>query len=398
MVPFGNLFSAFSFFKIDNFNVNVPFVLILLYLFVSLFEMFKKDKSISKLNIAIFLLFLFVLIVPFMYNNASFTSLLLYSFFAIFYVILFSNSTPKINTKYIRCFIFIASIINILGIIQFFSQFTTIGYVDMTFGKFASTGYNTTASIYSSHGLIYRAHSIYLEPSVLSQNSAIVIILLFYLLLKNKISKGFFLVLFIGNIFALLSAISGTGIIILIIVLTLLLFKMKYKNKIFILSLYVISLLFVILITRSNELLYEFFWDRLFEVNSEGTSGNIRFIVPYRCLINSFGISPLGVGAGNSSKIINLIYPNYQYELVDFNSSIAKIGVECGIIGFFLYILFILLIFKRTIDKKSILGLIFFMIFILKDLMDGILLTEGYIFISMVLIFTSYDDELSLKI
>ena len=54
--------------------------------------------------------------------------------------------------------------------------------------------------------------------------------------------------------------------------------------------------------------------------------------------------------------------------------------------------------FKRTIDKKSILGLIFFMIFILKDLMDGILLTEGYIFISMVLIFTSYDDELSLKI
>lgn len=383
--PFVNMFSALSIYTIDTFNFSPPFILSVLYILVTIFETPRYGTLIKKNNVAMYILFVELIFLAYISNtDASLKSFLLYLYFATFYLLLFKERGELIvSQKYILAIIYVGSFINALGIIQFICQFTPVGYLDLSFGEMASVGYNTTAEVYSSIGVLLRAHSIYLEPSILSQQCFLVIVLAFYLF-ANKSLKIMPLTFIIGvNILAAACSISGTGIVHGALALAFLVL-VYYGRKPSILFFIFIAMA-VLIYSYNDATLYEFFWSRLSEgSSSQTTSGFIRFVIPWSCLVYSIFNNGLGVGPGCSYKIIHEVYPEMNM-INDFNSGWPKVGVEAGIITLLIYIMFEIGVFKSA-RRKNNLAIAIFILFLAKEMTDGTVLTESYIYIVFVLI------------
>jgi hypothetical protein len=348
-----------------------------------------QDGILSTKSIAIFFIFIgFLSFSAIASLGSSFTSFLLYVFYAFFYLFAFNTMKISITDKYLKFYISIITILSIFGIIQFCSQFTSVGYIDLLIPNHMSKGFNTTNLVYLSSLVFYRAHSIYLEPSTFSQYSAVAILLLLYFWITHK-SKPKTLIVISGivNFLGIILSVSGTGLIVLFVGILVMLIGLRKKKKSSGVLILMISVILVVLFVSSNESLSAYLLNRLLEFTKPGTSGNIRFVLPYQDMIITFLTRPWGFGPGNVSESFALFFKNYPLVLSDINSSWGKVGVEIGVLGFAVYFYVWLMMWKRV--KKINIAKLLFCIFLCFTFLGGLLLDTSSLAMLILIIGSS---------
>ena len=361
--PFLDLFSAYSFFNVGDFSVTLSVITatLIMILFVLRF-LFGKIKITYK---SIFLFFTFVinLFISAISNfaiNINFKSIFLYLFFAVYYLLIFNYKNKTFNTlKTIKNYTLLITLLGLFGIFQFIAQFTPIGYINLTIDGFMRPGFNTTNLVYIGNFSFYRAHSIYLEPSIFSITESIGLILIFLLFKIKYISKKTFILNSTINLIALFLTIAGTGLLLLLTFTFYYLYtSRKSKGLNALKPIFFMLLLFIILtvIACFSNIGRELFVNRVFEVFKPGYSGFVRFVLPYYLLILSIFKNPFGCGPSNTQIIYdmtNLNMPAFNNIIADVNSSYGKIGVELGIIGIVLYIYLCFVLIKKSKNEFS---------------------------------------------
>ena len=119
--------------------------------------------------------------------------------------------------KGLKCFLFVINILAAIAIIQFLSNFINIPRLEIVLSNHMVEGFNTGNYVYISNFVIMRSHSIFLEPSILSQYSAFAIVISLILYSYKIINKHFLISSLFLNSIAIICSISGTGLIILVL-------------------------------------------------------------------------------------------------------------------------------------------------------------------------------------
>lgn len=377
LIPIADLFSAFSLFSIGSFSFTLSFFLMTLFI-VSSFITFIFDNSPFNKNCVFFACcWLFLLLFAFIANKSStLSSLFLYFFYIVLLFCVFNTTLKKPSKKFIKAYTFFLFFFNFLGILQFVSQFSGLGYFSLTISNHMTSGYNTTNLVSIGNSNYYRAHSIYLEPSTLSQYSVISIVLAYLMLKKARKGKKAFLFfqILIGALACLLS-FSGTGLILLFFSLVFLLFQCKkFKAKPFISTLIFVVLGISMIGIFINSNISAAFTNRIFEFKTVGSSSYLRFIYPYEILSKVFSSHFWGYGPGSDGYVIQFFNPGLSYLgyanslVTEFSSSWAKIGSELGIFAILLLISFCFNIYRKS---KNVISKFFVFVFILSLFLGG---------------------------
>lgn len=333
LLPILTLLDSYYLFKVSNFFVTSSVIGLICVLFLSFFSLnFTKKDLYYICGILILLCIAFIT-----NNNASLSSFFLY----IFMFLTFILSKHKCNTyqidKWIRRFIILVNIFALIAIIQFISNFSNIAFFDIIIDGHMVEGFNRGNYVYIGNLMLIRAHSLYLEPSSLSQYSSFAIIAAFYLYKNKVIKKTFLFVTVILSIIATICSISGTGPLMLVIVAVVYLFdkfrdmQQKLNAQDYWLLTGVIVAIFSFILLPENLKVYLFI--RLSEITNPELSGGMRFTFPYFVMVNSWKFKFFGVGSGNEIYAINLYYSNNVSIQEVLSSGYAKMGVELGLLG-----------------------------------------------------------------
>lgn len=371
LLPILTLFDSYYLFKVSNFFITSSVIGLIIVLFLSFFSLnFTKKDLCYICGILLLLCIAFIT-----NNNASLSSFFLY----IFMFLTFILSKHKCNTyqidKWIRRFIILVNIFALIAIIQFISNFSNIAFFDIIIDGHMVEGFNRGNYVYIGNLMLMRAHSLYLEPSSLSQYSSFAIIAAFYLYKNNVIKKTFLFVTVILSIIATIFSVSGTGPLMLFIVAVVYLFN-KFRNmqqklnaQDYWLLTGVIVAIFSFILLPENFKVYLF--TRLSEISNPELSGGMRFTFPYLVMVNSWKFKFFGVGSGNEIYAINLYYSNNVSVQEVLSSGYAKMGVELGLLGL---IFLISLIFQC----KSKRYYYFFIILLTYNFIGGNLLNSHF--------------------
>jgi hypothetical protein len=380
-----NLFSAYTFFHIGSLNVNANIicvsVILVLSLFLTVFGKERIKKSVLGLGLFSICYLGICLGVGFSeIGSADLNSFTLYLFNIFFFLISmnfrFISPTDKLKIK--QRYISITTFCSVLGILQFLLQFTKAGFITFNFPLFYPQGYNYRAYNYSLG--LYRANSIYLEPSFLSIYSSLTIGLLVIDLYQKQIKPLKFTLYVLLNLFGMLSSLSGTGILCLIFLGVALVISMYKKTNKLVFLFGTLFLIVIGVISYNNDFFYSAIWTRASEIFSPGTSGYQRFSLTYQVMWKSITKYPLGIGPGNSSFAFDAL----GYSLNDFDSTFAKVLTECGWIGFLAFLGMQVYVFR--LSKSSLLSFILFAFTFSLNFMGGLLLTTTFaIFLSFSL-------------
>lgn len=296
------LFESICFGSFKNFDFTITFVISLVLLIFSILEFLINGMRVNKRNAKVFFAFFLVLFLSVLFSKGAATnynSLLLYIYYSVFFLFT-SHSFDRVKfDKALRIFNFLVFILSIFAIYQFiaYNFITQLPLKELIPNQFLTRNYNTIAKTSVLNRVYYRAHSIYLEPSYLSQFNAISMLLLLNQKLNGRKVKGFAWIITIDSIAFILS-LSGTGVVILTagFVFFIIGSSMKMIKKVFLMA----FLLIVALIFIPTEF-GSYFIYRMQEVsfNTSFTSGYIRFIIPllvaYKVLTTNF----FGYGVGN---------------------------------------------------------------------------------------------------
>lgn len=338
LLPILSCFDAYCITYIGTFPLTISFLAIILLLFLSLINF--QDKN-SMHNIIILIFFFFILFLSFISNNIDINSTLLYVMLFLTYLIT-NNTLTNLELYFaLKKFLLIVSLLSIFAIFQFLSNFSNIPRIDIIIPNHMVLGYNTGNYVYIGNFEIFRSHSIYLEPSTLSQYTAFAIIISF-ILHSNKMIGNLFLILSISlNGIALICSISGTGLIILGVSIIIYFFKnFRYKKVKKILLCFLITLIIAIGILPLN--IKKYIFDRILEIFNPQLSGGMRFTYPYIIMFKSWLVRPLGFSPGNEMLAILEFQPEMLELQLTLASGYAKLGVELGIFGLLLFLIMIL--------------------------------------------------------
>lgn len=359
------LFESISILTIGDFNITAPFIFICLILVVSILRFFLNDNfTLDKSRLVIsFLMLLLILISSVLSEKmVSISSAFLYIFYLVYFIVARHTLNSATIEKTIKIFITISTILSIYGIYQFIALnvFTFLPFKELIPESLLAKGYNTNAIAYVGDISLNRAHSIYLEPSTLSQISAITILFIFfsYSAKGAKLKNFVFIVI---NLLAFVCSLSGTGAILLGI--GVLYYAIKKKKILFLILLVVCAFIFIYSISLMLNLdIFSYFISRINELNPKNgnSSGYYRFVLPLIIGFTNMIKHIFGYGCGTDGELL-LEYGGQETAIAN---GYGKIFVELGIIGVLLFFLIIMSLKPRYKSKSDLLSVLFLIVLI----------------------------------
>jgi len=165
----------------------------------------------------------------------------------------------------------------------------------------------------------------FLEPSFYSQFIALAIIVEMFSPLRRLWRMALLFV-------ALVTSLSGTGLIVLIVGSTALLRTPRGRGGL--LLLIVVAVAFFLF---HDEIGLHRLWERILDFNRPGTSSHQRFISPFQLVAATFDARPwqlaFGLGAGQFSREMRITFDSADTALI-------KLILEYGLVGAFLVLAF----------------------------------------------------------
>lgn len=381
-LPICVLFDAYKIASIGNFDITTSVIFILLIIFLSLVLLIIGKEKI-KLNINFFIVIIMLSFIMFNYiisENASINSVALSCFFFLTYIITNYEVNENKFNKYIYKLSNLITIISAYSIYQFIGRQYGLPFSNLWINGYMAKGFNWSNLVYFSTTSVYRSNGIFKEPSFLSQYAALaILIIIAQITITYKVK---YIVYICVNIFAMILSMSGTGIIILFLGLILLLFKLKNKRKI-IGVFFIISFICIISVGAFGfSSIVEHMISRVNEVKLGVSSGGARFTLAFKALLDSLSYKPLtgnGIGAGDKF----LLKLNFATRVTTDNN-FSRIGIELGIIGLIIWILFEISLYCRE-NKKNIFYNIIFIFIILSNITgDSFLSASTWAFIYFI--------------
>lgn len=363
-----SILQAYKFMDIKGFPITTIIISILLYGVLVLMNLKKFKIHISTEKIVLYVLIIYVLINFILNNNSQITSTMLFLFLSGFYFISYRTLTENKFNKIISVFINIMVVLSLYGIYQFFGRNFGVFYIDPYIPGKMVTGFNWTTEIIIGGEFFWRSNSIFIEPSVFSQYLGLTIMLV-YNKIESKPSKHDFMKLGI-LILGFLSSFSGTGILVIIVISFFNIFNNKLKSKSIFIAIILGCLLFFITSSDGNlNYISEYFTQRFTELTSNAGSGGIRYIGTFELLFKSLKENLLiGSGMGTCSEIA-IKLGNSKTNLV--GNTIVRVGIELGLVGLILWMLFILIFILRNLNRTKNISYRIFLIYLGIQLMNS---------------------------
>lgn len=394
-------FDAYSIVYIGDFPVTISVLCVAAILFLGIVDsFFNKTINIEQFIPSALIIILAIISSLLSGSSMKLTSTLLYCFYFIAFIVSRHTITKDCFLRKIHLVLNIYTIFCIFGIYQFFAYIFELPFSDLTIPGHMVSGFNTTNLVYIADFSFYRAHSIYLEPSTLSQFSALSIGLAYILYKNNIISFRNTVFLFLVNIIAIIMSVAGTGILVLVVFFVYWIIKNIFKtnNHKFKRNLLISLVLGIILfICLFDTVIVQYIINRILEFADPKFSGGMRFSYPYYIMFYSFTQKILGFGCGNefiaSAEYFKHIGVNELYPTLA--SGYAKIGVEIGIIGLFL---FIVLLFSLRKKDKNIKEINYIYLFVLMLNFIGGNLLQSYFWVFMFFLNFSFKEKDDLKV
>lgn len=344
------LFEGISFYSINLFSITVPFLVTVIIIVKKLF--FTPNMVIETRKLVVGLCFgIVVFLTSFLSGEIiNYTSILLYFYFLIFYIVGNNLNEESSHIKTINLFIKIGTLLSIYAVYQFvaYNFFTSLPLKEIIPAALRTPGYNTITVAYVGNNIFYRAHSIYLEPSTLSQISSMIVLLIISKSFDSGTSfKKWIIPVFI-NLLALFLSFSGSGLIVLGFgIVYLFAISHAFRKRIFIFFFIGCIAALALYPTGLFEQLVNYYSIRSLEFFSfYRTSGYYRFIVPLLALGYVISNKWFGFGAGNDEILAHLL--NSQEHGIP--NGFGKIIADFGILGL---ILFVILLFTLKPQKNS---------------------------------------------
>lgn len=344
---------AYCFITVGNRNITV-FYLLIVCLFV--FSLIDIGILVGGMKRNIFaLLMIFYMPINFLLNGGKATTLLISEILWIFYVISYRRSTYNTYRKTIKVYQWTMNIMAVYGLYQFVAHSIGLPFADIIIPGHMSEGYNWGNDIRIAGFIFRRSNAVFREPSFFSQFLSINILIYVQKLFdepgkKNQKVYGWIML----NVLAMLVSFSGTGIIMLAGGFIALIFFdgrkviCNYIRK----HMPVIMLMtagFVTMFLLPNPL-RDYFFSRFGEFDSsnvESISAYIRFVKPYKATVEILSSHLLlGLGLGNTYNYVTSTIGDLHNSL---SIALPRAFAELGIIGGFLYVLFMI----KAVNKRN---------------------------------------------
>lgn len=352
--PIALCFDAYAFFYFGTFPVTLSFICLFAILLIGIIQNVIAVSTFSVKQFLIGLLLLLLIIFSILFSGfAKLNSFSLYVFFfAVFFASGYSTTKDKFYRK-IKLAWVIYTVFSAYGIYQFFAYLLNLPFQEILISGHMVVGFNRTNFVQIGSFMAKRAHSIYLEPSTLSQFSVCSIIFAGILYKNKKIGNGKTFVSVIINLLALIFSVAGTGFLILMAVFAYFCVRYFVKhgwNKYVIVGIFII-LASVLGICFLDSPITNYVRARISEVLSPQWSGGMRFTFPYYIMMDVWSTHLFGYSPGNELQAIQNYFGSIGQSptFSTVASGYAKIGIDLGIFG--LILLFVLM---STLNKKSI--------------------------------------------
>ena len=340
---FSLLFEAFSFGNIGKFQLTVTFIVSVFLLVFSFIDFLLDNKDIDLKHTFVSIIFLLAMLCGFLfgYEKSSYTSFLLYFYYlCLFFFTRHTDLSYRKIRLSLNIYLFLLALFSIYGFYQFFALNLSGNFPlkELIPESLLTSGYNTHGISYIGGHIINRPHSIYLEPSSLSQFSAIGIGLGILGLIRGKkdgscFNKKLCVFAIVSCALGLISSLSGSGIVLLVLLLLYLFRVSKQKNKIAKIIVF-LSIIAIIAFLLRNTSFFQYYVSRLSELNFHNTaasSGRYRFVLPMQMSIDTmFNGRLFGYGLGNDSVAMTL----YKATEDSVGNGYFKVFLDMGIFGF----------------------------------------------------------------
>lgn len=231
--------------------------------------------------------------------RASMTSLLLLLLLYAPWVLRLRDSLRPAAPEVGRFFVHLAGFFGFVAAAQFLAQlagaWVFTDYVAMLPENLQVPGYNPAALLEWGSSIYRPAAFVFLEPSMLSQTSALGILVGLVLRMRARA--------LLGPVLGIASALSGTGIILLGAGLVLIVLVRPRLLRLSFVILGLVAILAVLASPAAGPLL-----SRSDEVGQSGSSGSLRFIEPYQQVLKGLAVEPsrvlIGAGPGTSERLL----------------------------------------------------------------------------------------------
>jgi hypothetical protein len=365
----------------------VPTIFILIYMFASGRLLIIYDRLLWFLALGLAVTYS-------LYSNFSSGMLPSYSEFIVIYF-LFTLGRPSTKDRYkstLEAFQILVLILSLLAIAQFFAQFFIDGRALIQFFDIfpdwllASSsadvrqtvgGVNTIIPISEGSSLIKSNGLFLVEPSTLSQITALGI-----LIELMEFSRARYLICLA---FGFLLSYSGTGMALLLLFLPL---TGLFRGRALIYGLFVVAFAIILVITGVVDI--SVFMSRLGEFTDPRGSGFVRFIGPF-WLVSDYlhwgWVRQILFGNGPGTTGAFAGQDRFWYS-GGMTGTWIKLLYEYGLIGSFVFILFLAACFRRTFCPLIIVGALLFTYVFL----GGNVLSTPYLALMIVLLTLNWPD------
>lgn len=352
-------FNAYKIVQIGTFPVTLSVLAIAAYIVVGYIGLDYGDYP-DKKHITIYLLFILLIALSIIsnYKNFDANSTLLYVFFLTAYLFSKYRISDKKFLKIIYITTIVYTVFSLYAIYQFLAYAVDLPFSDFIIPGHMVEGFNRTNMVYIGDIAFMRAHSIYAEPSTLSQFAAITMVFAAILFGYKYIKIYVFIPIVIVNLIAMLMSVAGTGILALGVIALVFLIMCIIKRKYLVLPIIagialVVALIFVFI---SDYTIVVYIRERILEIFNPRMSGGMRFVAPYVVahwvIVNRiFGYSP------GSDGMVTYYYqdhhPGQDYVIARhaIDSGYGKIAVELGLFGVILLVILFLTLRKNSFYK-----------------------------------------------
>lgn len=347
-------FDAYALTYIQTFPVTLFTMTSVIYFFHALMGINYSRFYISKQNIILLLLSIILFINFTVYGFAHATSFLQALYFIVICFLAY-RTEPKANFEnYCTLYQKLMTISALYGIYQFIGRIAGLPLTDLIIDGHMVQGYNWTNRLYFFGPNAYRSNAIFREPSTFAQMLAISLALYFSGLMSKEDNKKKYAIPIVIQIVALITTMSGTGILLLLISLliySLLMVRNKrFWNKVFPYIIVSVAIAVYVLLFTTIGSYYLLRMNELFNYNSNAASGFVRFrawiLVVKRAWKSSF---LFGIGIGSGADYIARYFS--QYYAMTLNG-FAKVATELGILGIGTWVTFILSFLAKTANSR----------------------------------------------
>lgn len=389
-------FDAYAFIYVKTFPVTLSFLCIAGVLIIGVLEFIFFNKAINIRQMAIGLLLVLFIVVNVVFSeNRDLSSALLY----IFYISLFCVSGYEMSQdrfyNNLKIVMIVYTILSVYGIYQFIAYALDLPFKEFLIEGHMVAGFNRTNLVSIGGHVFQRAHSIYLEPSYLSQFAAFAILLALILYRKKFIKISSCIVIFAVNLVVSVLSVAGTGFLMLGVLMIYFCIDYVIKhgfNKKVLVGALVILCGFICVFCVDMDVT-NYIRIRIYEIVDPKYSGGMRFSYPYLIMFDTWSNHIFGYTPGNEFIAI-IDYFNKAGIPSTFStmaSGYAKIGVELGLPG--LVLLFCLMF---SVNHKEIYNKYIFVFVLCINIVGGNLL-QNYFWIFIMLLNVNFNSESKIK-